>query len=279
MRPSQRLVAVAALLLSTSLALTGCIHTDRGIQLNGDGSGSYTLTIGFSEQLVSLASDQISQQMNGFGDKVKQEGGSYRHYDDTGYSYWAYTRPFHSVAQLNQMLQETPSASSSSGSGTGGVGVNTTSTDAFQVTQESGPLTNSFHVTGRMSLAGITPPTTPSPVDIPALLKDLRESFAVTMPGWISSHNGGTVSGNTVTYTVHFGESATIDVTGGGYNTGIVYPAGAGLGILALGGLAGFVFWQLRRRRSPTLAPAVTSSIASTPFTYGRADSDAPTIQ
>jgi hypothetical protein len=263
MRSSRHLVALGVLALLLMVALSGCFRSDWAITLNGDGSGSYTLNIGFSEQLVSLASDQISQQMNSYGEKIKQSGGSSRHYDDTGYSYWAYTRPFSSVAQLNQMLRETP-APSQSGSTSGiSVTMGNTADGAFQVAQTSGGLTNAFHVTGRMSLAAISIPTNPStplPVNVTSLLQDMRETFAVTMPGWVSSHVGGTQSGNTVTYTVHYGESATIDVVGGGYNTGILYPAGAGLGLVGLGGLAaGVVVWQLRRRKAARSETATVS--------------------
>jgi len=287
MRSSRHRVACGALVLLLMVALSGCVHSDRGITLNGDGSGSYTLSIGFSEALVSLASDQISQQMNSFGDKIKQAGGSYRHYDDTGYSYWAYTRPFSSVAQLNQMLQETPAPSQTSGNSSIGVTAGSTPSDSFQVAQVSGGLTTSFHVTGQMSLASVSIPTDPTnpsnplPVDVSSLLRDMRETFAVTMPGWVSSHTGGTQSGNTVMYTVHYGESATIDVVGGGYNTSILYPAGAGLGLVGLGGLtAGIVVWQLRRRaRKAALVETAHATANISPGQLGGVtDADTPTV-
>ncbi len=276
---------VLGLLLALLLSLTACVHEDRTVALNSDGSGSYVLTIGFSEQLVSLASDQISSTMDEFGAKVKQQGGSYRHYDDTGYSYWAYTRPFKTIDQLNQLLQEAPQ----SGSGAGG-SVPATTQDTFTFTQQSGFLSNTFHVTGHMSMVipqGSLGDT--SGVDISQYLKDMRESFAVTMPGSIISHQGGEVSGNTVTYTIHYGEQTDIDVVGGGLNLAplIPYAIGAGVVILLHIILAGVLLWRRRTRAAKSAASAVEQPAAAefapvyTPaFTppYTSAAPDAPTV-
>jgi hypothetical protein len=228
-RLPHRVLVLAALFLVEALALTGCIHTERAISLNGDGSGSYRLTIGVTQQLMNVSNAQITGEMDDFGAKVKQVGGSFRRYDDSGYSYWEYTRPFGTIAQLNQFLGELPQASSSAGTPP----ASATTSDTFQVTQDANLLTNSFHVTGKMSLAATSPGTTNPQLE--ALLKDMRETFAVTMPGWVSSHVGGSQSDNTVSYTIHYGEQATIDVSGGGYNTRVLYLVGGGLALLLLG--------------------------------------------
>jgi hypothetical protein len=79
------------------------------------------------------------------------------------------------------------------------------------------------------------------------------------MPGWVSAQNGGDLNGNTVTYTVHFGESATIDVTGGGLNLPhIALIAGGVLLALALF-IVGLIL--LRRGNRP---PVETAAYAST---------------
>ncbi|HZC08352.1 MAG TPA: hypothetical protein VE338_22155 [Ktedonobacterales bacterium] len=268
MQAIRRYSAMFILLAMLTVSLSGCIHLDRSVTLNGDGSGSYTLTIGFSEQLVSLASDQISANMDSFSAKVKNAGGSYRHYDDTGYSYWAYTRPFTSVSALNQLLQETPQAGNTSGSA-GGVNTPSLAQDTLSFSEQTGILSNSFHAVGHMSMNFPQDTTNTGGIDVTQYLKDMRESFAVTMPGWITSHRGGAVSGNTVTYTVHYGEETDVDVVGGGYNTALLLPGGIGVVVVLALIVLGVVFWRRRGRRTATqeMIPA-----------YVAASPDAPTV-
>lgn len=273
MRSTTRYSALIGLLLVLAFSLTGCMHLDRSVALNGDGSGSYTLTIGFSEQLVSLASDQISTSMNDFGDKVKKEGGSFRHYDDTGYSYWAYTRPFKTVAELNKLVQETPQTGDPASTGSLG-GLQPNNPDTLNVTQQSGFLQNTFHVTGHISLKLPNPPdASTGGIDVSTYLKDLRESVSITMPGSITSHKGGTVTGNTVAYTIHYGEDADIDVVGGGLDSGAVLPVGAGAVVVlaAFGGL----FFALSRRGKRGASVGAEEAV---PVVAGGAGSDTPTL-
>src|SRR5581483_8845409 len=99
----------ALLALVLGLLLTGCMQVDRTLHLNADGSGVYTLTIGFREPTsgdISSLSENIVTPMNAFGDYVSRTGGSYRRYEDQGYAYWTYTRPFASVVEANALLQE-----------------------------------------------------------------------------------------------------------------------------------------------------------------------------
>lgn len=264
MRSHLRRSTLGAVLVAIMVLMSGCIHLDRGVTLNGDGSGTYALSIGFSDQLVSLSSDQISQSMNQFGEKVKQQGGSYRHYEDTGYTYWAFTRPFKTIAQLNELLQETPQTGDSTSTG---VTISPSNgQDTLSVTETPGLLTNSFHVTGHISMLADpsdSPPGTGG-INVSQYLKDMRETVSITMPGWISSHTQGEVSGNTVKYTVHYNEQADIDVTGGGMNpVARLLMIAAGAVILLLAGA--LVFWLVRRRRPakdiPTAASATVAQV------------------
>jgi hypothetical protein len=340
----RRHFAAIGLAVTLILSLTGCMHMDRSVALNSDGTGTYTLAIGFSEQMVAMASDQLSTSMDQYGAKVKQQGGSYRHYDDTGYSYWAFTRPFKSVADLNSLVKQTPDMGAnlpgSSGlpgvsatpdlsnlpgfgatpdlsnlpgfggtpgiigtpdtSAGSGIGSNpfgslpsssslpvSSGQDTLAFSEQSGFLTNSFHVTGHMSMAA-TPgvATNTGGIDLTPLLKDMRETFSITMPGSITSHKGGVVDGNTVTYTVHYGEQTDIDVVGGGLNTALLLPIG-GVVLLVVLALIGFFIWRSRRgkrveqgeAREPALvaaahdAPTVPEFSAQPPHASG----DAPT--
>jgi hypothetical protein len=268
--------------LLLAFALSGCTHLDRGVRLNGDGSGSYSYAVGLSSQLVGLASDQITASMDEAGSKVKAQGGEYRHYEDTGYSYWQFTRPFSSVSQLNQMLQErsVPGLDTASGSLPDVSSVTSQPTDTFSVSEDSSLITNTFHITGSMSFPGFDPSTLDpggtggaglppeTLTQINSLLADAHVKFAITMPGWITSHDGGTVDGNTVTYLVHPGDSVTIDVVGGGLNTKVVYPLAGGALLLVLLIAGGAVFLLVRRRsaaRREALAPAIAPTVAAAP--------------
>ena len=254
MRNPRRIVATVSLLALLAFILSGCIHEDRAVNLHSDGSGTYTFTLGLNSQLVSLAGDDFAQSMNDFGEQLKKEGGSYRHYDQDGYSNWAYTRSFKSIDELNTQLTEVPQTNT-------GTTPTPATTDTFKVTQQGNFLVTTFHVTGAMSL--VIPDTDDQNLDQTTkdLLKDARESFSVTMPNWVTSHQGGTVNGNTVTYTIHLNEQATIDVVGGGVNS-IVYPIGGGVIVLLLLVAALLVLLLLRRRRVDAPAPVPAAAVS-----------------
>ncbi len=263
-------MAGMALALLLAISLAGCVHEDRAINLNGDGSGSYTFTVGLSEEVVSLAGDSIKSQMDQYGQQITSKGGTYRHYDDTGYSYWAFTRHFSSVAGLNTLLSDKSYMNAlSSGSSTSDSA--STDTDHFTVSQSAGFLTNTFHITGSISMQPTTPPSSVPGFDPATVLKDAHDSIAITMPGWISSHTGGSVQGNSITYTVHYGETASIDVTGGGVNTAVVYPLAGGIVVVLLIAVTLVVVFALRRRRptSPALVPDGTLSDTALGITAG----------
>jgi hypothetical protein len=106
-----RLPGVIILVVFLLLALVGCMHVDRALTINGDGSGVYVLTVGFLEPKSgdqnSLSANVVTT-MDAFGAHVQKQGGTYRRYDDQGYAYWAYNRPFTSLAQADTYLQEDP---------------------------------------------------------------------------------------------------------------------------------------------------------------------------
>ena len=69
---------IAAILLCLLLALTlaGCVHADRTITFNSDGTGTYTYAIGLSAQMISLGGSTLTQGMDKFGEQIKQDGGT-----------------------------------------------------------------------------------------------------------------------------------------------------------------------------------------------------------
>ena len=72
-------LALGALLAILTLLLSGCMSVERQFQLNGDGSGSYTLTLGFREP-ANGDPDSVSERavvpLNAFADHVHDTGGS-----------------------------------------------------------------------------------------------------------------------------------------------------------------------------------------------------------
>lgn len=262
MRRLSRAAPALALGLILVLALSGCIHEDRSVSLNSDGSGTYTLALGLSDQLLALGSGQVDASMDQAGAQVKQEGGSYSKHDDGSYTVWTFARPFKTVADLNTLLQQPLTTGD-----TGGEAPPPASTDSFHVSQSSGLFSTSFHVTGHMSMLNPNgQPANPGGVDVAQLLKDMRESFAITMPGWISSHRGGTVSGNTILYTIHYGQETDIDVTGGALTGGGIAAIAGGI-VLLLVILAGVALLVMRRVGARRAAAAV-SVPATVPMPY-----------
>ena len=255
---------IAAILICLLLALTlsGCIHADRAVTIHDDGTGMYTFTVGLSSQLMSLGGDSLAASMNAFGDEVKQDGGSFSRYAQDGYSYWKYVRPFTSIQQLDDFLGQAPQSQTNGSS---------TNNDEAHVTEQVGFFGTTYHATGHMSLR--IPNADQNTRDI---LKDARESFTITMPNWVSEQHGGQQSGNTVTYTVHFEEDATIDVTGVGLNIPhIALVAGGVLLALAL-----LIVGLLLLRRSPRKPLSQSSALAAyaapTASYYGNQDNYGP---
>ena len=261
----KRYLTPLGLLAVMALSLSGCIHLDRNVTLNSDGSGSYTLSLGINDQLLSL-SDQTATTMNNFGAKVKQDGGSYKEYGLEGYTYWAYTWPFTSITRLNTLLTELPSSATSNSSAP-----STSSGDTISVTEQSGFLSNTFHVTGHISLKPASGSGGSDNPQVQQYLKELRDTFTLTMPGSISAHTGGSVNGATITYAVHYGEETSIDVTGGGLDTAALTPiiaGGAGV-LLVIAAVVGYVIWRSRAKRPAAAAAYGAPPSYGAPAAYG----------
>jgi hypothetical protein len=256
LRLRTRVIALFTLFIMCAVLLSGCIHADSTLKLNGDGSGSYTLSLGLSEAFVSLAGDQFVESMDKSGQEAKQAGGDYRHFDQDGYSVWVFTRSFKSISELNALLQNNPASSAAPAGGSGTV--SSPPVGILSVTETPGFFVNTFHVKGLISLKDLND-TAPDEggIDVSQYFKDARESVSITMPGWISNYDkSGKVQGNTVTYTVHYNEEALIDVTGGGVNPTAIF-IGAGAGLLLLLIIGGIIFWRRRSRRTLAVEPAL----------------------
>jgi hypothetical protein len=218
-----RLSGVSVLLLTLAVLLSGCMRVARTLSLKGDGSGTYVLAVGFRQPQQgdpNSVSANIVTTMEAFGAHVQQQGGSYRRYDEQGYTYWAYTRPFTSVAQANMLLQEDPRQDDSSH-------FPLLYRDSLHITQSAGLFTTTFHVSGAISLVDI--------LNNGQNWQDATETLTITMPAGVSAHQGGASDGSGVTYTIAYNQSAKVDVTGSVSNaTGVGVALAAVIALLAL---------------------------------------------
>lgn len=238
MRASSRLARAALLALLLALSLSACVREGRDIALNSDGSASYTLTLGFLKQVVSSAGSTVSASMQQFAKDIAAKGGSTRTYDDDTYTYWAFSRPCHTIADLNAALGVLRGGASQSPT--------TTPTEHLTVQQSEGFFANTYHLSGVLDF-GSTSKQDQATRDLFATAK---EWLSITMPNWVTSHQGGSVHGNTVTWELHYGDTVTVDTVGGGYNIPhLLFLAAGALALLALLALGVILGWRLRTRQ------------------------------
>lgn len=197
-----RATAIALVLTILALAVSGCMRVARTLQVNADGSGFYALTIGFREPRAgdpSSVATQVSEPMDAFAAHVQQTGGSYRRYSDQTYAYWAFTRSFDSVTAADALLQDGPQQFDANHNPV-------LFRDTLHIRREPGLLGTTYHITGTLSLVDL--------LNNAQNWQEATETLTVTMPGGIRSAHGGTRAGNSVTYTIAYNQSATVDVVG-----------------------------------------------------------------
>lgn len=202
-RRAGRPLGALPVLVVLLMGLAGCMRVQRSFTINGDGTGVYVLTVGIHEPTPgdpqSIPSNIVSV-MEAFGVHVRQQGGSDRRYDEQGYAYWAFTRPFSSISQADAQLQDDPRQ------------YDTSHTpllyqDALHVSTRQSFGATTYRVTGTISLAD------PSG-NAQQGWQDASESLTITMTSGISAHRGGVQNGTSVTYTIAYNQAATVDVTG-----------------------------------------------------------------
>jgi hypothetical protein len=241
MRVSSRLAPAFALIILLALGLAGCVRTGRDVSINADGSGTYLLTIGMKKQVLESLGAGFGNSMTKFDQAVAARGGTTRQYDDATYTYWEFRRTFKTIGELNDELGVNPSA-------TGQINT-TTSNEQIIVRQQEDFLTTTFHVAGTLDFGSSDTPS----ASAASIFADAKEWLAITMPGWVTSHQGGTVNGNTVRWELHYGDKATIDEVGGGYNSPHVALIGGAVGLGLVASLGTGLWLTLRRRRKPAL--------------------------
>jgi hypothetical protein len=195
-------LAALLTLLGLIAVLTGCVSVDRTLVLYSDGSGNYALTIGFPEPQPgnpSSISPQIVTAMDAYGSHVQQQGGTYQRYTQQDSVYWTYTSSFTSLSEGNSLLQQDPRQ----------YDPNHTPVlfhDALTITKHVSSDMISYQVTGVISLA--------DPQGLSTSWRNASERLAITMANGVQYHQGGTLTGNTVVYGIHYNQSASIDLTG-----------------------------------------------------------------
>jgi hypothetical protein len=231
----RRPLVALGLLLVLCCALSGCVRLQRSVKLNSDGTGTFSFMLAFSDKLIPFAGASFASQMNACGDSVKANGGSFSAADSGGYSAWTFSWPFSTIDRLNDLLRMDTAFCTIPNTN---VPASVTAADTFGVTTHTHFLTTTFVVTGHLSFPLQATGSTSSDPNTAALLKEAYSSFSVTMPGWISSQSaGGSVSGSTVTYTAHAGDTLDFQIVGSGLNTPALLALGGG-GLLGLGMLA-----------------------------------------
>jgi hypothetical protein len=200
--PTPRGSLVIVAIVVATLLLSGCMRVDRTLHLNADGSGYYTLSLGFREPTAgdpSSVSDTITTPLEAFAARVRATGGSVSQAEDQGYRTWSFTRPFASASEADALLQDDPRRDDPKQTPV-------LFHDVLHVAQESRLSSSVFRVTGTISLVDV--------FDNAQSWSDARETLSVTMAGGIIASSGGTRRGDTVTYAVYYNQAATVDVVG-----------------------------------------------------------------
>jgi len=191
---SARVIAICTL----AMLMTACVKVDLNMQLHGDNNTvSGTMVFAVSRDLLALtgssAQDLLGQITASAGPLPAGVGFQQSDYADAQFEGKTYT--FHDV----------PIESFSRG---------TTAGESIAI-QRVG---DTFQVNGEIDL---TPASTgPLQPGTAQLAKNMQIRIAITFPGPVSQQSGGTISGNTVTWTPAFGEKTEIRAIGSAIGSG-----------------------------------------------------------
>ena len=249
LRATVRTVALSAL----AMLMTGCIKVDLNMQLHGDNTVGGTMVFAVSRDLLALtgssADDLLGQITASAGPLPSGVGFQESPYADDTFEGKTYT------------FQDVPIDAFSQG---------TTAGETISIKRVG----DTFQVNGEIDL---TPPVTgPLQPGAAQLAKDMELRIAITFPGPVSQQSGGTVSGNTVTWTPAFGEKTEIQATGSAIGSGGNGPAMwilLGLAILLVVVVA---LVLVRSRRNQVPPDAGTETVATPPTPAPLAATDDP---
>lgn len=237
LRATARTIALCAL----AMLMTGCIKVDLNMKLQGDNTVGGTMVFAVSRDLLALtgssADDLLGQITASAGPLPSGVQFQESPYADDKFEGKTYT--FHDV----------PIDAFSQG---------TTAGETISIKRVG----DTFQVDGEIDLTpAATGPLQPGAAQ---LAKDMELRIAITFPGAVSQRSGGTITGNTVTWTPAFGEKTEIQATGSAIGSGGNGPTMwilLGLAILLVVVVA-LVLVRSRRSRVP---PEAGTEMAATP--------------
>ena len=188
LRATARTIALCAL----AMLMTGCIKVDLNMELHGDNTVGGTMVFAVSRDLLALTGSSA---------------------DDLLGQITASAGPLPSGVQF----QESPYADDKFGRGKTYT-FHDVPIDAFSQGTTAGEtisikrVGDTFQVNGDLDLTeAATGPLQPGAAQ---LAKGMELRIAITFPGPVSGQSGGTITGNTVTWMLAFGEKTEIQATG-----------------------------------------------------------------
>jgi hypothetical protein len=237
-RPVARLIELGVL----AMLLTGCIKVDLGMRLHTDNTIDGTMIYAVSRDLLTLTHSSADDLLNQVA-----SGGPL----PAGIQYQ--TTPYSDDTFVGQTLtfENVPITAFQQGS-VGG--------ESLSI-QRVG---DTFQVSGTIDLTRSTAgPLQPGAAQ---LAKTMQLRLAITFPGPVQQQTGGTVEGNTVTWTPTYGTKTVIQATGSALGdssqSGVTWIL---LGVAAIVVVIIVVLVLIRRRRraAPELAPSNATAAAS----------------
>ena len=237
LRATARTIALCAL----AMLMTGCIKVDLNMELHGDNTVGGTMVFAVSRDLLALtgsSADDLLGQITASAGPLPS-GVQFQESDYADDKFEGKTYTFHDV----------PIDAFSQG---------TTAGETISIKRVG----DTFQVNGEIDLTqAATGPLQPGAAQ---LAKDMELRIAITFPGPVSQQSGGTITGNTVTWTPAFGEKTEIQATGSAIGSGGSGPTMwilLGLAILLVVVVA-LVLVRSRRSRVP---PEAGTEMAPTP--------------
>jgi hypothetical protein len=237
LRATARTIALCAL----ALLMTGCIKVDLNMELHGDNTVGGTMVFAVSRDLLALtgssADDLLGQITASAGPLPSGVRFQESAYADDRFEGKTYT------------FQDVPIDAFSQGATAG---------ETISIKRVG----DAFQVNGEIDLRpAATGPLQPGAAQ---LAKDMELRIAITFPGPVSQQSGGTITGNTVTWTPAFGEKTEIQATGSAIGSGGNGPTMwilLGFAIL----LVVVVALVLMRSRRSQVPPEAGTEMAATP--------------